>query len=104
MVLPLRGLTGQSMGLHQTEQPMIGKEGVGPSQMVPAAGSASAVFAPAQDRAQALAYPAVQTLECPPPAVLEVREPAPQRPVDVGDDERQRVPRRAAGLRPEGVL
>lgn len=41
MVLPARGLAGQSMGGLQVEQPIVCKEGGGPALVIAAAGDAS---------------------------------------------------------------
>ena len=41
VVLPARGLTGQRMGSLQAEEPVLGKEVIGPALMIGAAGDAS---------------------------------------------------------------
>jgi hypothetical protein len=56
VVLPARGLTGQSMGRNQEEQPTLGKEGIGPKLMIPASPSAFPAPARAEDTAQPHAH------------------------------------------------
>src|SRR5688500_3280078 len=92
MVLPPRGLTGQDMGLRQTEEPLLGEVGVGPALVIQPPTSASAFAAFPQDAAQAASDPAIEGEKLPPPMVLEVLEPATQRPVQRPEDLAQRVP------------
>ena len=106
VVLPTRGLTGQGMGLLQAEEPVLGKESIGPTPMIVAvdAGDTPAAQPFAQQASQPTAYPAVQDAEDPAVAVLEVLEPAAQGAVHVGDDLGKAVPRGPLGLGADRVL
>src|SRR6058998_1958008 len=104
MGLPARGLVGQSMGGLQVEQPMFCEEGIWPALVIDAAGDAPPLGAFAQEASQPPAYPLVERTERRVVAVLEVSEPAAQRPVEIGDDARQAVPRGAFGLVADRVL
>ena len=75
------------MGSGQVQRPLLGKEGVGPAVMVPAAAFSTGAFA--QDRTQPHSQPAVDAVERVAVAVLEVLKPPRERPVHIGDDERQ---------------
>ena len=59
MVLPPRGLTGLSIGCLQAEQPLFGKEGIGPAVMIRTPSAATTARPLAQGTAQAHADPAV---------------------------------------------
>src|SRR5260370_1402111 len=52
MVLPARGLTGLGIGVSQAEKPMLGKEGIGPPDVVGAAGDPRPAVLFARDVAQ----------------------------------------------------
>ena len=69
------------MGFFQAVQPLLGKEGVRPAEAVRATTDAAKAQPPAQDAPQASANPAIQRLERPAMAVLEVLKPAAQRPI-----------------------
>src|SRR5690242_16838498 len=86
---PARGLADQVMGVLQVEQPVIGKEGNGPADVVIAATDPWAVRLFAQDVAQTPPDPAVERREGPAVAVFEVFKPTAQRPVEIGNDRRQ---------------
>ena len=90
MVLPRQGLYGQSMGGFQAQQPVFGKDAIWPAVIVVAASSSGQSDSFAQQAAQTHPEPAVEALEDPRwAAVLEVREPATKRLVDIVDDEHQ---------------
>src|ERR1700730_17782360 len=104
MVLPTRGLARLLIGTLQAEEPMFGKEGIGPRDVVGAAGDPRAPVLLARDIAQPPADPAVERRECRALAVLEVVEPAAQRRIEVLDDLEQAVSRGAFGLGPDHIL
>ncbi len=92
------------MGLYQTEQPLLGEEGIGPAHEV-APLRIAPTFAPfLDDHAQPLAYESVQSREHEPMAVLEVRKPAPQAAVHFRDDALERLSRFAFRLLPDRFL
>jgi len=78
------------MGGYQTEQPLLGEEGILPAVEVTTAGDAPTFAAFPQKRTQPLPNPSVQPLEDPRSAVLEVGEPAAHRSVDPPDDGEKR--------------
>src|SRR6266550_6177135 len=104
MVLPARGRTGLGMGVSQVEKPVLGKEGIGPPDVVGAAGDPRPAMLFTLDIAQPPTDPAVERGECRAATVLEVFKPAAQRPVKVLDDLGQAVSRRAFGLGPDRIL
>src|ERR1700720_3001282 len=104
MVLPARGLNGLGMGVAQAEEPMLGKVGIWPPDVVGASGDPRPTVLFAQDVPQTSADPSVERRERLAMAVLEVFKPAPQRAVGIHDDRGQAGPGRALGLRPDRVL
>ena len=96
MVLPARGLADEDMGVVQAEEPMFGKEGIGPPDIVEAARDPGAPVLLAQDVAQPPTDPAVERCESRAVTVFEVLKPAAQRGVEVLDDLGQAVPRPCA--------
>ena len=74
------------MGCGKEEQPMFGKEGIRPAQMIEPAAAPAAPMTLAKDTAQAHTYPAVQRAKGTRMAVLEVRKPANQDSIDGRDD------------------
>src|SRR5260370_29995235 len=103
VVLPARGMTGLGIGVSQAEKPMLGKEGIGPPDVVGAGGDPRRAVLCARDFATPPADPAVERCECRAMAVLEVLKPAAQRAVEIPDDLGQDVSRRALGLGPDRV-
>src|SRR3954452_4754744 len=99
MVLPRRGLTGQDMGLHQAEKPLLGEKGVRPATIVHPAAMASTFDSFPQDAPQTVAYPTVEHAEDPRATMLEVHEPATKRPVQRPNDRAQRLAVRPRRLR-----
>ena len=91
------------MGVSQAEKPLPGKEGIGPADVVVAAGDPRAPVLLAQNIAQPSADPAVERSECRAVAMLEVFKPAAQRQVEVLDDLGQAVSRGAFGLAPDRI-
>src|SRR5207245_125860 len=81
VVLPPRGLTGQSMGITQGEEPQLGKESVGPTLMVESPTPPLPTSATPQDATQAHPQPAVQAGERGAMTVLKIPKPAWQAPV-----------------------
>ena len=82
------------MGVLQTEEPLRDKVPIWPALMIrtPASTFSSGSFA--ENTPQTHSDPSVEPFEDPGrTTVLEVHEPASKRPVDVVDDELQRVPR-----------
>src|SRR5262245_26876290 len=104
MVLPARGLACLGTGCLQAEQPLLGKEGVGPLDLIEPAGEAASPVALAQDGPQPPSYPCIERREGRGTAVLEVLEPSPQRAVHILDDRVQTVPRRSPGLGADRIL
>src|SRR5262249_48570784 len=104
VVLPTMGLTGQSMGMLQAEEPVLGKEDVGPSPMVVAACNPVPSAPTAQQASQPTAYPAVEITEDTAMAVLVVAEPAAQNRIEVIDDRPQAGARGATGLCAKRIL
>ena len=105
---PVDGFTckrtgGRGHGLVQAEEPVFGKEGIGPPDVVVAATDPFPARALAQNVAQAPADPAVERRERRAVTVFEIFEPAPQRPVEIGDDQGQAVCRGSLGLCPDRV-
>src|SRR5215472_17386831 len=92
------------MGAVQAEEPVFGKEGDGPADVVVAAADPFPTPPFAQDVTQPATDPAVERRKRRAVAVLEVFKPAPQRPVEIGDDHGQAVARGPAGFRPDRVL
>src|SRR4051812_11868361 len=92
------------MGGTQVIQPLLGKEGVRPAKAVRTATYPAKAKSSAQDAPKASANPAIQWLERPAMAVLEVFEPATQRSIHVGDDRLQAVPGSPSRLRSDRVL
>ena len=72
--------------------------------MIPTSTSTPSSLPVSQDTAQPPADPVVKCRERVAMTVLEVFEPAPQRPVDVGDDGLKTVPVGAPGLATHRVL
>jgi hypothetical protein len=103
MVLPARGLTGLGMGVSQAEEPVLGKEGIGPPDVVEAAGDPRLPMLLAHDVAQPPTDPSVERCEGRAVTVLEVFKPAAQRAIEVLDDLGQAVSRCAFGLCPDRV-
>src|SRR5947209_14576420 len=103
MVLPARGLTYRCKGRFQGEVPLLGKERFAPTLMIPSATASVQARTLAQDAPQAHAHPAVHGFERLPTTVLEVSEPAPQRPVYLRDDARQAVSVRPLRLGTDAV-
>src|SRR4051794_5571553 len=92
------------MGLFQAVKPAVGEEGVGPALMVAAATTAFPLHPPAEEAPQAHADPAVDPLERPFVAVLEILKPAAKCRIERRDDRLEAtagVPRR---LRPDRLL
>jgi len=105
MVLPQRGLTDQRTRAHQTEQPVRGKVGVGPTTIVHAVTRFTATLAPfPKDRTQSLTREGVQTRKHPRSAMPKVDEPAAQGNVHVRDRARQAPSRLRRRLVPKGRL
>src|SRR3954463_7999678 len=93
------------MGGTQVIQPLLGKEGVRPAEAVPyATTDAAKAQAAAQEAPKPAADPAIQRLERPPMAVLEVFKPATQRSIHLGDDRLQAPSGIPARLRSDRVL
>jgi len=87
------------------DQPGIREELVGPAQMVIEAAAAPWAFGPlALQRAQASPGEAVNRLEGVAVCVLEVVEPAHQRPIEISDDPGQAVASGPGRLGPDRVL
>jgi hypothetical protein len=74
------------MGSLQAEEPVLGKDGVGPAMMVVTPGDAPSSAVVAQQASQPAAYPSVESAERRAVAVQEVREPAAQHWVEAFDD------------------
>src|SRR5260370_18079589 len=80
------------MGSLQAEEPILGKEGVGPAMMVVTPGDAPSSAVVAQQASQPAAYPSVESAERGAVAVQEVGEPAAQHWVEAFDDRPQALP------------
>src|SRR4029077_18569588 len=104
MGLPPRGLTRRRIGSGQGQVPVRGKVRIRPPLMIPATTATTPARTLAQKTPQAAADPAVHRRERGVVAMLEVSEPAPQRPVEVRNDTRQRPPVRPLRFRPDGGL
>ena len=74
------------MSHNQREQPLLGKESIGPALMVESSSPSFATLAAAQEATQPHPYPAVQVGERRAMTVSEVPKPASQGPVQVRDD------------------
>ena len=92
------------MGGDQREQPLLGKESVGPAVMVLAAASSPASLTTAQDATQSHANPGVQDLEREATTVLKILKPASHRTVHICDDGCQALPLRPPGFGPHRVF
>src|SRR5579871_4165222 len=92
------------MGGCQAEQPMLGKVGVGPAVVVFSTPPAFESVSFAQNAAQAHSDPSVKVCERVFATVLEVREPAHERLVQIGDDNSQTCSIRPFRFLPHGVL
>jgi len=92
------------IGVSQAEKPVLGKESIGPLDVIEAAGDPRSPELLAQEIAQPPADPAVKRSERRAMAVLEVFKPAAQRRVEVLDDLGQAVSRCAFGRRPDRIL
>src|SRR5260370_15345527 len=92
------------MGGNQGEQPVLGKEGRWPLDIVPAASAALPAPTMAENTAQAPPHPAVAVGENKGTAMLEILKPAGQGTVPVREDGRQPVSVRAPGLRTNRFL
>ena len=79
------------MGCFQAVKPVFGEEGVGPALMVGASTTAFLSHPLAEKAPQSHANPAVEPLERPLMAVLEVCKPATKRRVERGDDREKAV-------------
>src|SRR5208337_2615379 len=104
VVLPPRGLTGQSVGRDQGEQPLLGKEGRWPLDIIPSSSAALATLPMTEETAQAPPHPVIQIREDKGTAMLEILKPAAQGPVQIRDDGRQALPVGAPGLGPDRVF
>ena len=93
------------MGCCKGEQPLLGKEGIGPAAVIlrTTATVAALPFELAQDRAQPAAHKPIQYREGRLPGMFEVPEPAPQHGVEVLDRLRQSASPLAAGQLPHAV-
>ncbi len=76
MVSPPRGLTGQGVGLLQTDKPMRGEEGVGPVAIGKAVPGPATSGTFQEEGPKAAADEAVQLPEDPPFAMFEILKPA----------------------------
>src|SRR5882724_6230132 len=98
VVLPASGLTNRCMGCDKGEQPLFGKEGVGPAVViVPASASFPAMPAP-QNASQPRPDQSVQRCERVAVAMLEVRIPPARTRVHSCDYGLQTLPIAASGL------
>src|SRR5882672_3913773 len=76
MVLPTRGLTGQTMCGDQRVQPQFGKERVGPAMMIRTPPTPASPASLAQDASQTHPYPAIQSNKRGLQTVFEIPKPA----------------------------
>src|SRR3954471_19829539 len=92
------------MGPLQAVEPVVGEEGVGPASMVRPATAAFPLHPLAEQAPQAHPDPAVEPLERPLVAVLEIFKPAPERRVEAGDDREEATAGGTLGLLPDRLL
>ena len=92
------------MGCGQVKEPLRCKECVRPTLMVAPTSAPAAMVAFAQNAAQTHPEPSVERNKGTTRAMLKVDQPAPQRPIDVLDDDRHRFPLVASGFGPQRVL
>jgi hypothetical protein len=90
----------------KSEQPSFREEGVGPALMIRCgqshAGTPERLLA--QERTQSPPDELIERAEGVRVRVLEVGEPAAQQPVEINDDDRERLPARSSCLLPDAVL
>src|SRR5260370_5140404 len=104
MVLPRRGLTRRLKGCFQGEVPVVGKERIRPTLMIPSPAATLPARPLTENTPQAHAHPAVHGHQRRPTTLLEVPKPTTQRPIHADDDNHQRVPVRPLRFRPDRVL
>jgi hypothetical protein len=92
------------MGLFQAEKSLVGEEGIGPALMVRSTTSALLLHPLAEETPQTHAYPAVESLERPLVAVLEVFKPAAKRRIESRDDHEETAAGSTRGLLPDRLL
>jgi hypothetical protein len=101
---PPRGLTQRRRGMCKREQPLRGKESIGPTLMITPPTAATSLPTFTQNTAQAHPDPFVQTRKRRVVAMFEITIPAPSNPVDARDDYPQALPIGALGERANLVL
>ena len=74
------------MGCSQAEEPLVGKERIGPAMMIGTSSAPAFARTFPEDASQPHPDPSVQSGERPVLAVLEVFKPAAQGPIQVVDD------------------
>src|SRR5208282_5633975 len=92
------------MGGDQGEQPVLGKEGRWPMDIIPTSAAAVTALAVSEDAAQSPQHPVIEVGEDEFSAMLEVLKPAAQSPIQVRDDGREALPVRAPALDTNRVL
>src|SRR5205823_13067478 len=92
------------MGSFQAEKSMVGEEGVGPALMVCPTTPACLLHPLAEETPQTHAYPAVESLERPLVAVLEVFKPAAKRRGEREDDPGETVTGATRSLGPDRLF
>src|ERR1700675_581424 len=104
-VVSSSGVSRSTPGCVECEQPGSCEECVGPALVVGVTATvAGTLFLLAQERAQPSADELVEHNEGAGMSVLEVAEPAAQRPIEIDDDAREAVAPRTSRLHPDSVL
>src|SRR6266581_3126768 len=101
---PSRGLTQQRLGGSKREQPLRGKESIGPAPMIISPSTTTPFTAFAQNATQAHPDPLIQRPKRLVVAMFEVSNPALCNSVDTRDDYLQALPIVALGQNPDFVL
>src|SRR5881396_594991 len=94
---PPRGLTQRRLGLCKREQPLRGKESIGPALMIAPPAPTTPFLAFTQKAAQTHPEPGIQIRKGRVIAVLEIAKPASGDRVDARDDDLQALPIAALG-------
>src|SRR5207249_8901442 len=94
---PPRGLTQRRLGLCKREQPLRGKESIGPALMIAPSAPTAPLLTLTQKAAQPHPEPGIQIRKGRVIAVLEIAKPASGDRVDARDDDLQALPIAALG-------
>src|SRR5437870_12568754 len=94
---PPRGLTQRRLGLCKREQPLRGKESIGPALMIAPSAPTAPLLTLTQKAAQTHPEPGIQIRKGRVIAVLEIAKPASGDRVDARDDDLQALPIAALG-------